>query len=73
MMGVPRLALAFKSLPPAGTVTWRCTDCETPFAAASEAALTHAFDAHVRYVNAHGDRATDPHFADQRLDALAAR
>lgn len=72
MIGVPRLTLAFKHLLPAGTLTWRCHDCDMPFAAATEGALVHAFEAHVRYVNAHGDRASDPHFADQRLDALVA-
>lgn len=72
MKAVPRIELAFKHVPPPGVVTFRCVDCDMPFAAATEAALVHAFDAHVRYVNAHGDRATDPHFEDQRLDALVA-
>jgi hypothetical protein len=41
--------------------------------AIGEAHVAAAMDAHAAYVNATKDRATDPHFADARLEALVLR
>lgn len=55
------------SVPPTRTT---CTCCEHPVSATTPAHLQAAMEAHVAYVNATADRATDPHFEDARLDAL---
>lgn len=71
-LGVPRLIVPARLAATPVRWTWPCYGCERVFAAASEEALKHALDAHSRYINAHADRATDPHFDEMRLDALLA-
>lgn len=47
-----------------------CLACDHPISGMSDAAIVAAMQAHAAYVNATADRATDVHFAEQRLDAL---
>lgn len=54
------------------TRAWFCHHCDFAPSGAPEGAVLAAIDAHWRYLNAHADRATDPHFDEARLDALLA-
>lgn len=56
--------------PLARAAAWPCHYCSFVARGATDAGIQAAMDAHARYVNAHGDRATDPHFEDVRMDAL---
>lgn len=56
--------------PLARPAAWACLCCSFVARGATDAGIQAAMDAHARYVNAHGDRATDPHFEDVRMDAL---
>lgn len=47
-----------------------CLECGLPFSAVSHAALESAVQDHVAHVNKHADRATDPHFAINRMNKL---
>lgn len=58
------------SWPAVGSQQWPCLYCPFIARGATEVALHVAMDAHARYVNAHADRATDPHFEDVRIDGL---
>ena len=51
----------------------RCLVCDHPMSALSNEAFREAVQAHVDYVNARLDPATDDHFEDGRLDALLAQ
>ena len=68
MITVPRL-LPIRDIEPARLFSQPCLCCDFVANAASEAAVQHGMDAHARYLNAHADRATDPHFEEQRLNA----
>lgn len=68
---VPRIALDQTRLLPAPfRIEWGCLCCPFRASAVSEHALVDALDAHTAYVNTHADRATDPHFAEVRMEAL---
>jgi hypothetical protein len=68
---VPRVVLLDgKCLPAPLHTEWRCHVCNFPACAMSDRAVSEAMDAHTMYVNTHFDRATDPHFAERRLDRL---
>jgi hypothetical protein len=67
---VPRLVLDGKLLPAPLLTEWRCLECPFVARGMSLQAVQGAMDAHVAYVNTQLDRATDPHFAEIRLDHL---
>lgn len=70
MPAVPQIQLVGKILPTSLPVEWSCHCCDFRLRAMSEGALEAALDAHAAYVNATKDPATDPHFAEIRLNAL---
>lgn len=67
---VPRIDLVGRHLSAPVRGYWSCGVCDFKAIAMSEQAVGEAMDAHARYVNTQLDRATDPHFADVRLDRL---
>lgn len=67
---VPRIALQGKHLPAPFRIEWGCLCCPFRASAVSERALVAALHAHTVYVNTQLDRATDPHFAEARMDRL---
>lgn len=52
------------------TQVYQCEDCGWHVSAVTHEGLSAALRAHVEYVNATADKATDPHFEMLRLDAL---
>lgn len=67
----PRIQLQGRQLLPAPIYThWSCEVCNFPARAVSERGVSAAMDAHQAFVNSQLDRATDPHFAELRMDRL---
>ena len=67
---VPKIALIGDRAPATLLFHHACHLCAYPAVGRSEGAVLGAMDAHARYINAHADRTSDPHFADLRLEAL---
>lgn len=66
---MPQIVLP-RHLPPARRIEGACFGCEFRLAAVSEPAFWEAMRDHLKYMDDTTDHATDPHFADRRMDAL---